>query len=65
MKSKTIICRCEDISLEEIQEVIGKGYTDMDEIKRITRCGMGQCQGRTCRSLLLAELAVLMMSFCC
>lgn len=57
MKSRTIICRCEDISLEEIQEVIDKGYTDMEEIKRITRCGMGQCQGRTCRSLLLTELA--------
>ncbi|KYO66851.1 (2Fe-2S)-binding protein [Thermovenabulum gondwanense] len=57
MKSKTIICRCEDVTLEEIEALIEKGYTTMDEIKRITRCGMGQCQGRTCRSLLLAELA--------
>ncbi|MCR4431016.1 MAG: (2Fe-2S)-binding protein [Tepidanaerobacteraceae bacterium] len=56
-KSKTIICRCEDVTLEEIEAVIEKGYTSMDEIKRITRCGMGQCQGRTCRTLLLAELA--------
>ncbi|KXG76053.1 MAG: hypothetical protein PWP45_1664 [Tepidanaerobacteraceae bacterium] len=57
MKSKTIICRCEDVTLEEIEALIEKGYTSMEEIKRITRCGMGQCQGRTCRTLLLAELA--------
>ncbi|TYP53321.1 (2Fe-2S)-binding protein [Thermosediminibacter litoriperuensis] len=57
MKSKTVICRCEDVTLEEIEELMEKGYTSMDEIKRITRCGMGQCQGRTCRTLLLAELA--------
>lgn len=57
MKSKTIICRCEDVTLEEIEALIEKGYTSMEEIKRITRCGMGQCQGRTCRTLLLTELA--------
>jgi len=57
VKAETIICRCEDVTLEEIRELIDKGYTSMDEIKRITRCGMGQCQGRTCRTLLLAELA--------
>ena len=57
IKSETIICRCEDVTIEEVQALIEKGYTSMDEIKRLTRCGMGQCQGRTCRTLLLAELA--------
>lgn len=57
MKSHTIICRCEDVTLEEIEAIMNRGYTSMEEIKRITRCGMGQCQGRTCRTLLLAELA--------
>jgi bacterioferritin-associated ferredoxin len=57
IKSETIICRCENVTIEEIEALIEKGYTSMDEIKRLTRCGMGQCQGRTCRTLLLAELA--------
>ncbi|MGI6485527.1 MAG: (2Fe-2S)-binding protein [Thermoanaerobacterales bacterium] len=57
IKGEKIICRCEDVTVEEIQALIQKGYTSMDEIKRLSRCGMGQCQGRTCRTLLLAELA--------
>ena len=57
MNNKKFICRCEDITLEEIEEVMSRGYTSMEEIKRITRCGMGQCQGRTCRTLLLSLIA--------
>jgi len=53
----TVICRCEDVTLDEIRDLIAKGYTTADEIKRITRCGMGPCQGRTCRDLVLAEIA--------
>ncbi|NLS45164.1 MAG: (2Fe-2S)-binding protein [Firmicutes bacterium] len=53
----TMICRCEDITLEEIKELIQEGYTTAEEIKRISRCGMGPCQGRTCRELLLGEIA--------
>ena len=29
----------------------------LDELKRISRCGMGPCQGRTCRDIVLRELA--------
>ncbi len=57
MADKTIICRCEDLSLEEIREWIAQGYRDLNEIKRISRAGMGPCQGRTCRNHLLRELA--------
>ncbi|MEW6662045.1 MAG: (2Fe-2S)-binding protein [Bacillota bacterium] len=57
MKDETVVCRCEDITLEEIQHLIRNGFTTMDEIKRISRCGMGPCQGRTCRSLVMAEIA--------
>ncbi len=53
----TIICRCADVTLGEIKEVIRKGYTTLDEIKRLTRAGMGQCQGKTCRNLLLQVIA--------
>lgn len=54
---KTIVCRCEDISMEEIRELIKKGYKSVDEIKRISRCGMGPCQSRTCRDTVLREIA--------
>lgn len=57
MSNRTIICRCEDITLEEIQKLIAEGFTTIDEIKRLSRCGMGPCQGRTCRQLLVSELA--------
>lgn len=53
----TIICRCEDVSEEEIVEAIGEGLTSPEEIKRIKRCGMGHCQGRTCRNLIIKIIA--------
>ncbi|MDD3831120.1 MAG: (2Fe-2S)-binding protein [Clostridia bacterium] len=55
----TYICRCEELTLGELREYIRKGYTTLDEIKRITRAGMGPCQGRTCRQLIMNEIAKL------
>ncbi|HHY44439.1 MAG TPA: (2Fe-2S)-binding protein [Firmicutes bacterium] len=52
-----IVCRCEDVTLGEIRRAIAEGATTMDEIRRITRAGMGPCQGRTCRQLIALELA--------
>jgi len=52
-----IICRCSDISIEEIREYIAQGYTSIDELKRFTRLGMGPCQGRTCIPLVMRELS--------
>jgi len=53
----TIVCRCEDITLADIRKVIADGYRTIDEIKRVTRAGMGPCQGRTCRMLIAQELS--------
>ncbi len=44
----TIVCRCEEISAGEIRTAISKGHTDSNQVKFITRCGMGVCQGRQC-----------------
>jgi len=55
--SNICICRCEEVSLEEIRNLINQGYTDFNEIKGILRVGMGPCQGRTCRPLILREIA--------
>lgn len=57
MDENTILCRCSDITLKEIRELISQGYTSVEEIKRITRSGMGPCQGRTCGNLILREIA--------
>jgi NAD(P)H-nitrite reductase large subunit len=54
--AKIMICRCEDITREDILACIADGYETLDEIKRVTRAGMGPCQGRTCRSLIANEL---------
>ena len=43
-----VICRCEEITLGEIQDWIAKGYDTFDELKRVLRVGMGPCQGRMC-----------------
>lgn len=54
-----IICRCEDLTRSELIKYVKAGYTTLEEIKRITRCGMGPCQGRTCHQLLVREIAAL------
>ncbi|QQZ10097.1 (2Fe-2S)-binding protein [Heyndrickxia vini] len=51
MDKDTIICRCEELSFEEIEEVICLGAESFDDIKRITRCGMGPCQAKICADL--------------
>ncbi len=57
MADQILICRCEDITRERLMEVIADGYETIDEIKRVTRAGMGPCQGRTCRQLIAQELS--------
>jgi NAD(P)H-nitrite reductase large subunit len=51
MEKSTIVCRCEEISCEEIEEVLGHGARTFDDIKRLTRCGMGPCQSKICFNL--------------
>ncbi|MCP4760664.1 MAG: hypothetical protein GY870_02710, partial [archaeon] len=46
-----IVCRCERVTAGEIRAWIRKGVTDYNELKAITRTGMGACGGKTCTSL--------------
>ncbi len=55
--NNTIICRCSDITLAELRKLIQDGYRTVEEIKRISRAGMGPCQGRTCSQLILREIS--------
>ena len=46
-----IICRCMEVTEEEIRKAIRQGADSFDAVKRVTRSGMGLCQGRTCQQL--------------
>ncbi len=52
-----IICRCEDVTLADIRQMLRAGVEDFEELKRLLRCTMGPCQGRTCRQLIMREIA--------
>jgi NAD(P)H-nitrite reductase large subunit len=56
-RERVIICRCNDVTLKEIEELVERGITDIEEIKRLTRIGMGPCQGRTCVPLVIGIIA--------
>ena len=43
----TIVCRCEDVTLSELN-----GCADARSAKLLTRAGMGPCQGRVCGAAL-------------
>jgi NAD(P)H-nitrite reductase large subunit len=56
-----IVCRCEEVTDQEIEDAIREfDLRTVDDVKRLTRAGMGLCQGRTCECLvqrILAEVA--------
>jgi bacterioferritin-associated ferredoxin len=48
-KEPTYICHCEDITDKQMLEVVGdRKYISVDELKHITRMGMGPCRGKRC-----------------
>src|SRR5579872_640536 len=49
--SKTLACRCEDVTLRDLEEAIARGYTDIESLKRYTGFGTGWCQGKGCVAL--------------
>ncbi|WP_099209669.1 (2Fe-2S)-binding protein [Thermococcus henrietii] len=57
MTGKKIVCRCNDITVEDVERLIDSGVTDIEEIKRLLRVGMGPCQGRTCIPIVISILA--------
>ncbi len=56
LPEETTICRCENIKMKDITEAIGLGLTSINSIKKKTRAGMGNCQGKTCSELVRAIL---------
>ncbi len=44
----TIVCRCEEVTAGDIRQAVADGHQDSNQVKFLTRCGMGPCQGRQC-----------------
>lgn len=47
-----MVCRCERVTASEIRNLIRIGYRDLNEIKTVTRAGMGACGSKTCNKLI-------------
>ena len=56
MKKSAIVCRCEDITEDEVLKTIEQGYTDLEELRKKLRIGMGPCQGRVCIQMVIKIL---------
>lgn len=49
--TKTLVCRCEDVTLPDLADAIARGHTDIESLKRYTGFGTGWCQGKQCIAL--------------
>ncbi len=45
---ETIVCRCEELTAGDIRRAAAIGRPGPNQIKSMTRAGMGPCQGRQC-----------------
>ena len=48
LEDTTMICLCERVSVTELTEWIRKGVTDINQLKALTRLGMGACGSKSC-----------------
>ena len=52
-----IICRCSDVTLQDLYDLFAQGYQTYEELKRIARVGMGPCQANTCGKMVQWEIS--------
>ncbi len=45
---QTLVCRCEEVALSDLQAAVQQGAKDLQAVKLLTRLGMGPCQGCNC-----------------
>ena len=55
--SKALVCPCEDVTVDDVQGAIAKGFHDVESIKRYTGFGTGICQGKSCLNTVAQVLA--------
>jgi NADPH-dependent 2,4-dienoyl-CoA reductase/sulfur reductase-like enzyme len=54
----TIVCRCESVTLGDLQALREQGVGSIGALKRESRAGMGRCQGRYCGALLRESMGL-------
>lgn len=52
-----VVCRCEEITAQQVRETVKIGCTGPNQMKSFLRCGMGPCQGRFCSSTVTELIA--------
>ncbi|MBC8441081.1 MAG: FAD-dependent oxidoreductase [Deltaproteobacteria bacterium] len=52
IRDNEVVCLCERVTAGQIRELVKKGITDMNQIKAISRAGMGPCGYKTCENLM-------------
>jgi len=55
--AKVLVCRCEDVTLHELEAAMSRGHTDLESVKRYTGFGTGPCQGKECLRGIVAATA--------
>ncbi len=45
---QVVVCRCEEQTVAQLKSGFVEGGSGPEELKGLTRCGMGPCQGRQC-----------------
>jgi len=53
----TVICPCEGTTAARVDQALDEGVGDLGQMKRMTRAGMGECQGRMCSPALAHLIA--------
>lgn len=56
MSERVFLCRCEDVTLGDLEHALEAGLGTMEELKRYTGFGTGPCQGKECMVTVAREL---------
>jgi len=59
IQPETVLCRCETVAARQVGVAVDDGALTPGDVKRMTRAGMGECQGTHCRSLIARAVSVL------
>jgi NADPH-dependent 2,4-dienoyl-CoA reductase/sulfur reductase-like enzyme/Fe-S-cluster-containing hydrogenase component 2/bacterioferritin-associated ferredoxin len=52
LPDEAVVCRCERVTAGKIRATIHAGIRDINQLKALTRAGMGACGSKTCRPMI-------------
>jgi sarcosine oxidase, subunit alpha len=52
LPDEAVVCRCERVTAGEIRDAVREGVRDINQLKALTRAGMGACGAKTCRPMI-------------